>query len=244
MNFDMSDGESRLGVDYPFTRYQFHFETHQFMDKNDDPIYIDDIGMPESARDYYLNEGYDEENFMNEEERMENYENERSRWNYGLADELYLGMEYDNDYDFEEPTETTDFYVFSYDDDRDPICWDSLPNPHVDDSFIKVANNSFVILQRNDGEYLLCSNEPDRWGGCSWSVYNISGYIKDEEYGGIFAISDKETLCYWKMTAPWSPSAPTRTQWESASEPPLRQSMVVCSQTPIDSMSPICYNIG
>jgi hypothetical protein len=167
------------------------------MDKNDDPIYIDDIGIPDSAREYYLNEGYDEENFMNEEERMENYENERSQWNYGLANELYLGIEFNNDYHFEEPNENTDFYVFSYDDDRDPICWDSLPNPHVDDSFIKEANDSFVILQRNDDDYLLCSAEPNRWGGSSWSVYNITGYLKDGEYGGIFAISDKETLCYW-----------------------------------------------
>ena len=202
VNFDLSQGESRLGVDYPFTRYQFHFESHQFMDKNDDPIYIDDIGIPDSARDYYLNEGYDEEDFMNEEERMENYDNERSQWIYYLADELYLGIEYDNDYHFEEPTDTTDFYVFSYEDDRDPICWDSLPNPYVDDSFIKVANNGYVILQRNDNDYLLCSNEPSRWGGSSWSVYNISGYIKDEEYGGIFAISDKETLCYWNEEGP------------------------------------------
>ena len=202
VNFDMTEGESRLGVDYPFTRYQFHFETKQFKDKEDDDVDVYNIGMPESAKEYYLNEGYDEEDFMNEEERMEAYEDERHRWNYGLANELYLGMEYDNDYNFEEPTETTDFYIFSYEDDRDPICWDSLPNPHVDDSFIKEHNDGYVILQRSNDDYLLCASEPTNWGDSNWSVYNITGYLKDDKHGGVFAISDKETLCYWDENGP------------------------------------------
>ena len=49
VNFDMTRGESRLGKDYPFTRYQFHFGSHQFMDKNDDPVELAEIDMPDSA---------------------------------------------------------------------------------------------------------------------------------------------------------------------------------------------------
>jgi hypothetical protein len=112
VNFDMTRPENAKGKDYPFTRYQFHFESNQFMDKDDDPVELDSIGMPDGAKEYYSDEGYDTDQFENLEARMERYDEQRWQCGYRINDDLLLNIAYDDDYQFQEPDENTDYYVF------------------------------------------------------------------------------------------------------------------------------------
>ena len=63
VNFDMSKTEVLKGKEYPFTRYQFHFQTHQFCDAQDSVINVNDTNIPESAMQFYESKGYDTEDF-------------------------------------------------------------------------------------------------------------------------------------------------------------------------------------
>ena len=187
VNFDMSNGESRLGKDYPFTRYQFHFESHQFMDKNDDDVEISDIGMPESAKEFYINEGYDESDFENDEARREHYEYARAEDSYHINDDLYLNTEYDYDYDYTEPDDNTNFYLFSINDDTDPISWEAFPNPRYEDVIVK-KEDSYAILKCKDDNPLLAYNSSSGRHYSTWETASINNYIELPDERGIFCI--------------------------------------------------------
>lgn len=193
VNFDMTKGESRLGVDYPFTRYQFHFESHQFMDKEDDPVSPGEIDMPDSAKDFYISEGYSEEDFENEEERWQRYGEQRYDSYYRVTDELYLNIAYDDDYHWEEPTPDTDFYLFDENDDRDPISWEEIANPFVNDDIFAIDDreNGLFILNTKYGDennfLLVIKNENARWR--NWETHKIKNYLQLPSNIGIFAIA-------------------------------------------------------
>ena len=53
VNFDLSRHEKLKDKEYPYKRYQFHFESNQFMDSHDDPVDEDTCGIPQSAIDFY-----------------------------------------------------------------------------------------------------------------------------------------------------------------------------------------------
>lgn len=189
VNFDLSHGESAKGVDYPYTRYQFHFETNQFMDKDDEPVVLSDIGMPDSAKEFYLSEGYDEDNFMDYEAKMEAYEERRNECAYRLNNEVALMIAYDENYNFSEPDEDTEFFVFDENDDRDPIAYDAVPNPHTNDDVIIVNKKNYIILNtvNNDDEKLIVIN--DSIGGWrEWSSYLIHNYLEMPGGAGVFAL--------------------------------------------------------
>ena len=103
VNFDMTKPENAKGKDYPFTRYQFHFESNQFMDKDDNPVELDSIGIPDGAKEYYSDEGYDTDEFENLEARMDRYNEQRWGCSWRINDDLLLNIAYDDDFQFQEP---------------------------------------------------------------------------------------------------------------------------------------------
>ena len=197
VNFNMTQGETAKGKDYPFTRYQFHFESRQFMDKDDEPVQLDEIDIPESAIEFYESEGYDTTDFENEEARWERYNQDRAEASYYLNDDIYLCIEYDDNYHYEAPTEDTDFYVFDINDERDPISWKEIPNPFTNqDVIIKQdeINKEYFILRKKYGKenevLLVIKDNATRYR--EWSGYAISNYIILPDSIGIFALSDEK----------------------------------------------------
>lgn len=190
VNFDMTRPENAKGKDYPFTRYQFHFESNQFMDENDDPVELDSIGMPDGAKEYYSDEGYDTDIFESLEARMERYEEQRWGWNYRINDDLYLNIAYDNDFEFEEPDGSTDFFIFDENDNVDPISWESVPNPHFNEDVVKLTSDWLCLLKYSDDEVLIVikENNGSRWR--DWEVYRCEHYIVLPDEIGVFGISE------------------------------------------------------
>lgn len=193
VNFDMSKGESRLGKDYPFTRYQFHFETKQFMDLNDDPVDLSEIGMPDSALEFYSDEGYDTDDFENLEARMERYEEQRYQNAYRINNELELNIAYDEDFQIGQIDDNTDFYLFSADDDRDPICWDEIPNPHTNEGVVIFNSDSLCIFKnkfgKSDNGVIIAYNVSNNgWG--RWETTNFNEYMLLPDNIGVFGLND------------------------------------------------------
>lgn len=191
VNFDMANSESRNGKDYPYTRYQFHFESRQFMDKDDNPVDLYEIGLPEGAIEFYEQEGYDPSEFENEEARLERYYGQRYENQFDLNDNLYLNIEFDDNYNYHEPNDNTSFYVFDDNDERDPISWQEIPNPHSEDVVI-VNNENYLILKGKYENKLLVINETN--GYREWSAYEIGKYIELPEEIGVFGLDARG--CY------------------------------------------------
>lgn len=193
VNFDMTKPENAKGKDYPFTRYQFHFESNQFMDKDDDPIELDSIGMPDGAKEYYSDEGYDTDQFENQEARMERYDEQRWGCSWRINDDLLLNIAYDDDYQFQEPDENTDYYVYDENDDRDPICWDEVANPSAvgEENVILVNEPEIVILKKKYGEdnavVALTRNSSGR-GWRDWEATTLNQYITLPNNLGVFGV--------------------------------------------------------
>jgi hypothetical protein len=170
------------------------------MDKDDDPVQLDEIDIPESAIEFYESEGYDTTDFENEEARWERYNQERYEVSYYLNDDIYLGIEYDDNYHYEAPTEDTDFYLFDINDDRDPISWEEIPNPFTNqDVIIKQdeINKEYFILRKKYGkenEALLVIKDNASGRYRDWSVYSISNYIILPDSIGILDYQRKSTL--------------------------------------------------
>ena len=196
VNFDMTRPENAKGKDYPFTRYQFHFESNQFMDKDDDPVELDSIGMPDGAKEYYSDEGYDTDRFENLEARMERYDEQRYGCSYRINDELLLNIAYDDDYQFQEPDENTDYYVYDENDERDPICWDEVANPNAvgEDNVVLVNGDELVILKKKYGEdnAVLVLTRNNNGGWRDWEAETLNQYITLPNNLGIFGINTDE----------------------------------------------------
>jgi len=194
VNFDMSKGESRLGKDYPFTRYQFHFPSHQFMDKDDEPVTLTEIDMPDSAFEFYRSEGIDDSDFEDMEAKIEHYEQRRWEHGYSITDDLYLLQEYDDNYEYTEPDENTSFYLYDVDrDDRDPIGWEGVPNPNTND--VIISNNEDVpyVILRGESSTLLAINEQNpssSWANSRWEMYQIAEFLELPSGLGVFAVSN------------------------------------------------------
>jgi hypothetical protein len=200
VNFDLSKGDSRLGKDYPYTRYQFHFESKQFMDKEDDPVELDEIGMPESAFDFYESEGYDARNISydddDEENEYEEYmQNRENNIKYPINDELYLCTDWPND-DFDDftifgPEDDLIYYLFSNDDERDPIDRTTFPNPHTEEQpILENSHDWFVILNGGDeNPYSIAVKMESRWGGLYWYIYPLWKYNLIEGVNGLLIAS-------------------------------------------------------
>lgn len=193
VNFDMNSGESAKGKDYPFTRYQFHFESKQFKDKNDDDVTLSDIGITDGALEYYQEQGYDTDDIEDLETRWERYDEQRWQSAYRLNEELTLNIEYDDDYEYREPDENTDFYVFDENDDRDPLIWTSVPNPHLND--IEIVNNDEMCVLKTrldceeDEKVIVLMKNGSGWR--SWNAYDFDKCMILPEDNGAFGLNGR-----------------------------------------------------
>lgn len=206
VNFDMSRGEHAGGKDYPYTRYQFHFESHQYCDSHDDRVSILEIGMPDSAIGFYEGEGHsmDEDELMDEEERQEVYYSRRNADNYALVEgELYLMQEYDENYNFEEANENTAYYIYDANDDTDPICYEGVPNPHIQDVVRTRGTNYIILAAKYGGGSVIAVNETEGGNYRTWQGYKINAVTDDDilvlpDDLGIFA-SDGNQMCAYTI---------------------------------------------
>ena len=148
VNFDFRNSEHLDGVDYPFKRYQFHFESNQFMDAKDTPIDGESIDIPNGVINYYNEEGYDTEKLMeNEEEKYERYDRERFDDGVRINDDLWILQAFDENLEFEENGR----YYYVYDinvDDRDTFCWEEVTK----DPLYLDAGNEIIILNKNTSD--------------------------------------------------------------------------------------------
>ena len=217
INFDMSHGETKDGKDYPYTRYQFHFETRQFMDSHNHPVKLDEIGMPESAIEYYDSIGYDIYNYLNnndddddeyedDDEELNNeieqqqYEEWRNQYKYDLGDGLYLNIEYDFDYNRENVNENTRFYLYDGYDDIDAITGEDMPNPHVhNDVVIYNSEHALIMILRIrgvDDKVLIINGDGHGYRRVGTDVILKDYFILPDETGLIGIHSNGDMLFY------------------------------------------------
>ena len=203
VNFDKTRGESRNGKEYPYTRYQFHFETKQFKDKNDDDVDLSEIDMPEGAMKFYESEGYDASDFENLETRMERYDQWRYQHTYySLNDELSLNIAYDDDYETVEVNESTDFYIFDDNDDRDPISWEEVPNPFTNDDVVRLNKEDYLVLRSKFDEdtFIAVINETQNNRQYrTWEAYRIYKWIELPQEVGLFCEVREDNVGHYSI---------------------------------------------
>ena len=202
VNFDKTKPESRNGKDYPYTRYQFHFESNQFMDKDDKPVTLDEIGIPDGAIKFYESEGYDASDFENLEVKIERYEDWRYQNAYFcLNDELGLCVQYDNDYQPEEINDDTPFFVFDDSDSRDPISYVEITNPFTNENTVRLNKANYLVLEEIDGdEFMAVINETNKdssWYRL-WESYAIDKWLELPDEAGLFCSRKNadNDMCY------------------------------------------------
>lgn len=200
VNFNMNEPESVNGKDYPYTRYQFHFESKQFMDYDDQPIEsLSEINIPQSAIKFYNDLGYDTDDLEDYETRYERYENERWECSVRVNDDLALMIEFDEDLEFAEPNEYTEYYLFNINHDtRDPISWDTFYNN--EETFVDSSNDdgdgiSWSILKTTNDELIFVYLNIDvnhRWNS-NYETQTIIKYEKNNDDIIILGKSDSHT---------------------------------------------------
>lgn len=197
VNFDLNRQETLNGKDYPFKRYQFHFESNQFMDAKDEPVVLEELGLSDGVNDFYSNEGYDTDDYDNVEARQERYEEQRYACEIRLNDDLALNISYDDDLEFVEPDENTDFYVYDINDDRDPISWDEIENPNTAgwDNVLLLNTDDVIILRCKYGERMLALVNNSTGGGWrEWEATLLKDYITLPNDLGVFGLTDKSVF--------------------------------------------------
>ena len=171
INFDMSKGEKCPMDDkeYPYTRYQFCFETEDYRNSNDEEIEsFEAIGLPEEVKDFYTeqDESYGrkiEEGAMSLEDRWEAYEEERYEHGRCLKsveeydNYLMLYREYDDDYRFNEDDPC---YVYDDNDPNDPICYDEIDinSNYIENEF---DGHNCILLRTARDSQLFCFFDHD-----------------------------------------------------------------------------------
>ena len=176
INFDLRSGEHINGIDYPFKRYQYHFESNQFMDADDNPVSFDETNMPEDVVNYYEENGYSF-NKMNEEERIEEYEAARYDDGVRLTDNLWILQEYDHDNHELAQGNNASYMLYNVDiDDYDPVSY-------------QFVQKEPLYVDNQQGIYILNT----KWGDTNQYDSNLTEYnfeedecepiIVDESYG-------------------------------------------------------------
>lgn len=180
VNFDMHHPQSVNGKDYPYTRYQFHFESKQYMDYNDDPIEsIENIGIPDSAIEFYQELGYDMDDLEDYDTRYERYCDRRSQTEIRINDDLALMIQFDDDLQFVEPNEHTDYYLYNIsNDDRDPICWETFYGN--DETFVDNSENGddWIVLKTGNEELILVYINKEERRYETYETITIKQYTK------------------------------------------------------------------
>lgn len=172
VNFDKTTSETLHGKEYPYTRYQFHFESNQFMDADDEPISVEDIGIPQSAIDFYQN--IDEDYVIggkSDEQRYEEYYEWRCANGIRLTDDLELLVDFNDNYERVEINENTIFYLYdTSNDDRDPLCWkdfdckEDIVKFNFDDELLVLEqSNVFYTIVYKSGWYYETLDDVDAY---------------------------------------------------------------------------------
>jgi hypothetical protein len=195
VNFDMSEGEPGVinKLDYPYTRYQFHFETRQFKDSHDDSVSLGEIGMPDSANEFYINEGYDiEEYAMTDEEKYERYLEARDADSMEISETgLWLKQAYSQDFELEEG-DNIDYYLYDENDDEDAIDWVEFSKSK---DIIKLSNGvDLFVLEQKDGNYAIVYNDNKSQYSRSWNLESVEFYTNEGNY--VMGINDDSELFY------------------------------------------------
>ena len=202
VNIDLREGETSKdnGKEYPYTRYQFHFESNQFMDQHDDPISFDSLSMPDDVCDFYESEGKDVREIGNDEVRYERYLERRGHDDYVICDEplLYLNTSFDDEYEYHEPTEDSEYYLFDENDDRDPISWDAeFKNPNYHQIILSSGKGYFILESIYSGKVVVANNM-DSYSMRKWGVYWIAdGYVELPEGNGLFCFGKSGLVLYF-----------------------------------------------
>lgn len=197
VNFDLNRQETLNGKDYPFKRYQFHFETNQFMDAEDGPVTLEELGLPDGVNDFYSDEGYDTDDYLDMEVKQERYEEQRYACEIKLNDDLVLNIRYDDDFELEEIDEDTDFYVYDINDDRDPISWYEIKNPNTAgwDNVVLLNTDDVIVLRCKNGENMLGLVHNSTGGGWrEWEAVLLKDYITLPNNSGVFGLTDKSVF--------------------------------------------------
>lgn len=195
VNFDKRSSQVLNGKEYPYTRYQFHFESTSFMDAYDDSI-LDEIQeiVPQEVMDFYEEEGYDVTNLENQEIKLERYENWRYEKSLKVNDDLRLMPEWDDDLDIIEDDYSITYKLYHSDDDRDTSFsfYYSTYDNIEDTDIIKFANNISCILEDNSENLFFFYQENEN----DWDYYLIfkNYLINDNE--DIFFIYGNTTLAF------------------------------------------------
>lgn len=178
INFDLRENEHLNGIDYPFKRYQYHFESNQFMNAFDDPVDFEDTNMPEGVVNYYEKNGYSFDK-MSQEEREEQYQIERYNDGVSISPErhLWLLQEYDHEnYELAQPNMATYMlYDINY-DDYDPVTYQSVEKKPL---YIDDAHDIFILNTKwhDNTEYNGNLSEYDGTQECQPTIvtFNNSG---------------------------------------------------------------------
>lgn len=182
VNVDLRKGETSHdnGKEYPYTRYQFHFESNQYKDQYDNQIQIEDIDIPEELYEFYENEGYDLNDCRDEETIYEYYMEQRYNDGYCITPGLLMFPEFDHDYVYHEPDADTEYFIFDDEDNEDPIDYRAFKNPlHHNDVFVVQNPDRYYIMNDAKGERVILIrdiNYRERgYNTREWGVYDLIG---------------------------------------------------------------------
>lgn len=199
INFDLSQSETlndKTEKTYPYTRYQFHFESKQFKaaTRDEPDVSLDDLNIPQSAIDFYheIDENYDIGE-VDPELKFERYMDQRNQDSIYITDDLYLNIGFDDEYEYHEPNDNDDWYVFdSQNSDSEPVSYSEV-DPNVDESVVyKSDNEDILVIKGKYGNiFVVLYKEFYRYN--SDDVYK---YLPIENYG-LIGITNTEFYFYF-----------------------------------------------
>jgi len=149
INFDKRGGEKDCaGVERPYKRYQFHFESNQFMNILDRPISLVSINMPEDVIEFYEKvEPVKMEKLVNSakhEKRKQAYLAARREYAIHVSGDYSILPKYDDTLNPENLPNIREFGLYDMEyDEVDPISLDYF-NKNI--LFYGEINNYFVLI--------------------------------------------------------------------------------------------------
>lgn len=204
INFDMRKGETSPtnSKEYPYTRYQFCFESGDFRDSDDESINsIEDIEMPDDVLEFYgeQNENYKyklKDTLISDEERYERYDEERSNHSYLLKeyDGCYLELmpEWSNDYVFDA---NDNYYLYDTGmDSTDPISYVDI---NINEPISKNYESCSLIelnVAGNDVDKVIAYVEKVNGYNRNWQTLESVYY--QEQIGDILFVQDGPNSIY------------------------------------------------
>ena len=208
VNFDKRAEERLNGKTYPYTRYQFNFESKSFCDAHDDQLgsELNKI-LPTEVLKFYEDEGYDVSGFESLEKKYERYEEWRFNVGLSINNSLFFLPCWDDDLEIEDEEGEITYGIYTEEDDRDTsidFYLDCLPSK-LGEYIIEAFDESCIVKNERDDVYLI-EKQYD-----SWDTIEFDSYIKQDgvyfyttteskgkSYLGIYTGEDgrEETRCY------------------------------------------------